>query len=170
LSTLICDPDPCRNNGKCLPVRNIHKQVVYECKCTARYSGDICQHYIGRSLTDQCHGQGLFVFNEDNKDETKKIVIPYNDFYMNCWWFISNTLDTGHLELSFSNFKSESAGGTDYLLILKGPSTSSPQLYNLYGTLGAKKITWTDSFVSIVWRTDGRYNISPMTGYLRYKP
>ena len=52
-----------------------------------------------------CPGQGLFVFNEQNKEEIKEIVIsPYVN-WMNCWWYISNTLDTGHLELSFSDFE-----------------------------------------------------------------
>jgi len=167
-----CEAAPCLNNGKCLPGRNDLGQVVYECECTSRFSGDVCQiysgHDIGRSLTGHCPGQGLFVFNEDNKDETKEIVISQYVDHMKCWWYISNTLDTGHLELSFNNFKSENA---DYLQIFKGSSTSSPQLHHLYGSLGAKKITWTDSFVSIYWKTDHSVNnYSPMTGYLRYRP
>ena len=52
-----------------------------------------------------CPGQGLFVFNEVNKEEIKEIVISSYINWMNCWWYISNTLDTGHLELSFSNFE-----------------------------------------------------------------
>jgi len=179
LSTLICEPDPCLNNGKCLPVRNDIGKFGYECECFYGFSGDNCQYmpetYSGhdiRSLTDDCPGQGLYVFNEENKDETKEIVIsPYVN-YMDCWWYISNTLDTGHLELSFKDFKSEgsSKGFIDYLLVLKGSSTSSPQLHHLSSALGAKKITWTDSFVSIYWRTDASSNFSPMTGYLRYRP
>merc|ERR1712086_973297 len=117
-----CEAAPCLNNGKCLPGRNNLGQVVYECECTSRFSGDVCQTYsghdIGRSLTDDCPGQGLYVFNEDNKDETKEIVISQYVNNMKCWWYISNTLDTGHLELSFNNFKSEGLD-RDYLKILK---------------------------------------------------
>ena len=52
-----------------------------------------------------CPRQGLYVFNEGNKNDTKEIVIsPYVD-NMECWWYISTTLNTGHLELEFSNFK-----------------------------------------------------------------
>jgi len=124
---------------------------------------------IGQSLTDDCPGQGLYEFNEGNKHDTKTIVIPRYVSNMECWWYISTTLNTGKLELSFSNFESESSH--DYLKVLKGSSTSSPQLHKLTGDLGAKKITWTDSFVSIYWRTDhSNSNYSPMTGYLRYKP
>ena len=52
-----------------------------------------------------CPRQGLYVFNEGNKHDTKKIVIsPYVN-KMECWWYIATTLNTGHLELKFSNFK-----------------------------------------------------------------
>merc|ERR1712129_535637 len=115
-----CEAAPCLNNGKCLPGRNNLGEVVYECECTSRFSGDACQTYSGhdisRSLTNQCPGQGLYVFNEENKDETKQIIISQYFDNMECWWYISNTLGTGHLELSFSYFKSENA---DYLQIFK---------------------------------------------------
>jgi len=172
-----CEAAPCVNNGKCLPGRNDLGQVFYQCKCPAPFGGDFCQNYgghdISRTLTDDCPGQGLYVFNETNKDDTKEIVIPQSQKYVNynmeCWWYISTTLNTGKLELSFSNFESQT--NYHYLKVLKGSSTGSPQLHMLTGSLGAKKITWTDSFVSIYWKTDTYDTIrSPMTGYLRYKP
>jgi len=165
----ICEPNPCLNNGKCLPGRNNLGQDVYQCKCSAGFVGDVC-YDISRSLTNDCPGQGLYVFNQENKDETKEIVISlYVVNNMTCWWYISNTLDTGNLELSFSDFESEGQS-LDYLKVLKGSSTSSPQLHFLSGNLGPKKITWTDSFVSIYWHTDRTTTKFSMTGYLRYRP
>ena len=44
MSTLICEPDPCQNNGKCLPVRNDIGKNGYQCICTAGFWGINCQH------------------------------------------------------------------------------------------------------------------------------
>ena len=58
----------------------------------------------------------------------------------------------------------------DYLDVLDGPNSGSPQLHRLTGNLGAKTIKWSEKFVSIYWRTSWRFTHSTMTGHLKYVP
>ena len=56
------------------------------------------------SNINDCPGQGWFDFNQQNKDTQKDIVISNYVNSMQCWWFISNYMNTGHMELTFPNF------------------------------------------------------------------
>ena len=56
------------------------------------------------SNVDDCPGQGFFDFNQLNKNISRNIVISNYRNNMNCWWFVSNSMNTGHMELTFPNY------------------------------------------------------------------
>ena len=53
---------------------------------------------------NDCPGQDWFDFNQQNKDTPKEIVISNYRDDMQCWWFVTNSMNTGHMELTFQNF------------------------------------------------------------------